>query len=250
MSFWLSFFSLVFSVTNFVRLLGIFPLIIFSALDICLSMFLRACLESLNNYVSLKGYDTNLSIRLNGYRVGDYERVDPTNSWRKIPNGWHAEDCQWTAVSTQNRLSMADATSWIWSLANSLLLLWQMEAWWDFWADTRQTSKDCTSTSGEKNHIQQPLFLIANHQKQLTVQKKTVCEDMMRVKRWREGNDIYQLTHWGLSSAWLFTRQEFKIGMVDELSKDYEYDYKSEEAFIHLAMITIMLRRIEVAITS
>ena len=36
---------------------------------------------------------------------------------------------------------------------------------------------------GKKNHTQPPAFSIVNHQKPLSVQKETVPEDMMLVKR-------------------------------------------------------------------
>lgn len=50
-----------------------------------------------------------------------------------------------------------------------------------------------------------------------------------------------------LPKRWIVERTLSWLYRYRRLSKDYEYSCKSEETFIHLAMITIMLRRIELA---
>ena len=53
-----------------------------------------------------------------------------------------------------------------------------------------------------------------------------------------------------LPKRWIVERTLSWLSRYRRLSKDYEYSCKSEETFVHLAMIGVMLRRIEVAIES
>lgn len=73
--------------------------------------------------------------------------------------------------------------------------------------------------------------------------KEMLGYDVEVVKR----SDINKHHFVVLPKRWIVERTLSWLYRYRRLSKDYEYDCKSEEALIHLAMITIMLRRIESA---
>lgn len=79
--------------------------------------------------------------------------------------------------------------------------------------------------------------------KLITWAKEVLGYDIEVVKR----SDVNKHTFTVLPKRWIVERTLSWLYRYRRLSKDYEYDCRSEEALIHLAMITIMLRRIEIA---
>ena len=84
--------------------------------------------------------------------------------------------------------------------------------------------KDCSSSGGKKNHIQPQIFSIVS-----------------RVKRSNINKHVFKL----LPKRRIVERTLSWLSRYRRLSKDYEYDTSSEEAFVHLAMIRVMLLKIE-----
>lgn len=99
---------------------------------------------------------------------------------------------------------------------------------------------------------------------------KAKCKEHKRLKTYADGGYAGKLIVWAreilgydvevvkrsdtakhtfavLPKRWIVERTFSWLYRYRRLSKDYEYDCKSEETLIHLAMITIMLRRIEFA---
>lgn len=73
--------------------------------------------------------------------------------------------------------------------------------------------------------------------------KEILGYDLEVVKRSDLNKHVFKV----LPKRWIVERTLSWLYRYRRLSKDYEYSCQSEETFIHLAMITIMLRRIEIA---
>jgi len=80
----------------------------------------------------------------------------------------------------------------------------------------------------------------------ITWAKEFLNYDLVVVKRSDINKHIFSV----LPKRWIGERTFAWFSRYRRLSKDYEYASQSEEAFIYLSMIDIMVRRIEVAITS
>ena len=73
--------------------------------------------------------------------------------------------------------------------------------------------------------------------------KEVLGYDVEVVKR----SDVNKHEFKVLPKRWIVERTLSWLYRYRRLSKDYEYSCKSEEIFVYLAMIGVMLRRIEVA---
>lgn len=73
--------------------------------------------------------------------------------------------------------------------------------------------------------------------------KEVLGYDVEVVKR----SDINKHEFKVLPKRWIVERTLSWLSRYRRLSKDYEYSCKSEEVFVHLTMIGIMLRRVEAA---
>lgn len=98
-----------------------------------------------------------------------------------------------------------------------------------------------------KGHEKLKIWLDGGYTGKLIVWAKEVLGyNLEVVKR----SDINKHIFAVLPKRWIVERTLSWLYRYRRLSKDYEYASKSEETFIYLSMIDIMLRRIEVAITS
>lgn len=73
--------------------------------------------------------------------------------------------------------------------------------------------------------------------------KEMLGYDIEVVKR----SDINRHVFKVLPKRWIVERTLSWLYRYRRLSKDYEYSGKSEEALVHLAMMSVMLRRIDMA---
>lgn len=108
----------------------------------------------------------------------------------------------------------------------------------------RDGGKYVLGKAKRKGHRKLKVYVDGGYTGKLMQWAKEVLEyDIEVVKR----SDANKHTFKVLPKRWIVERTLSWLGRYRRLSKDYEYDCKSEETLIHLAMITIMLRRIELA---
>lgn len=95
-----------------------------------------------------------------------------------------------------------------------------------------------------KGHEKLKTFVDGGYAGKLIVWAKEILGyDLEVVKR----SDLTNHAFTVLPKRWIVERTLSWLYRYRRLSKDYEYSGKSEEALVHLAMISIMVRRIEIA---